>query len=140
MSRPESQNLGLWREVVFGGVQLGRSEESFRANPSLLSCRVGPRAYFLAVVGGVVVAGWARSGEPGVESARTNWTVPCCLLDSHGGHRASPTFSWGAGLSFPLEPWGPAGPPDHQMGPCLPCNMGRAIPNAGLMAGLGAGR
>lgn len=70
-----------------------------------------------------------------MESARTNWTVPCCLLDSHGGHRAFPTFSWGAGLSFPLEPQGPARPPDHRVGPCLPRSVGRAVPDAGVMPG-----
>lgn len=26
VSRPESQNLGQWREVVLGGVQLGRNK------------------------------------------------------------------------------------------------------------------
>lgn len=52
VSRPESQNLGQWREVVLGGVQLGRNKESFRANPSLLSCRVGPQDTLLGRCGG----------------------------------------------------------------------------------------
>lgn len=71
-----------------------------------------------------------------MESARTNWTVPCCLLDSHGGHRAFPTFSWGLGCPSPWSLTGSCKTPRPPGGPLsAPQSVGRAVPDAGVMPG-----